>query len=556
MEEKKVSSGAEKVENTEKKNINKTKGTVKQERKTKAMELREQRKENAAKRKAERLEKAAQRREERKKRAEMLRHETKAQRMKRKERERKERIALAEKRRAEAKERALKNKELRLKKKEARLAARKERRQRHAPGYGGWLAATITLGVTTLVLGSVVTAEAIEMTKQRSVAGAGYRSTFYELVGLMDEMETDLSKLRVANSTSEVRQLATDLYVQSSLAEGALERFPVSVQNCASMTSYINSTRDLSGEILASLGRGNGLSAEQAQEIDALYEKQSALKSKMNVLANEMTDADFKCLLKGGDGKFSQLFASLDEKKNEVVQATVSLGEKISTGEGEELVRRYFADYNIKTVEQTGEAVSDSIACYNYSLTDTRGREIFAQISKEGGKLIFFDSYEKCEAKNFNIEKCEEIAEDFLESIGIDEVESVFVSESGTTVDFTFVAEQNDVLLYPDTVKVKVCETKGKVIGMEAADYYASHRARKIGKPTISKARAIEEVGDKMKVTATNLAIIPLRGEEVLCYECEGKRGNKSYLVYVDAKTGEEVAIYTVVESKQGMFLK
>lgn len=545
-----MSSGAEKVEYVENKAPRKS--TIKQERKMKAMELREKRKEKMAERKAHRLEMMAQRKEERRKRAELLKHETKTQRMKRLEREKKERLALAEKRRTEAKERALKNKELRLKKKEERLAHRRERRERNR-GYGGWLAATIALGVSTLVLGSVVTAESVALNEQNGMAGAGYRSSFYELVGLMDEMENDLSKLRIASSSSEVRTLATNLYVNSSLAESSFERFPVCVQSATGMTEYINSTKALSDEILSLTAKGKTLSKEQETRLNELYEKQATLKSKMNVLANDMTDADFKCLLKGGEGRFSELFSSFGTEER--TKKTSSIEAKVSAGEGEEFLRKIFADYSIKTIEQTGEAISSSISCYSYSMTDNRGRDYYAQVSKQGD-LIFFDSYEKCEAKNYNVEKCEEIAEDFLESLGLDDMETVFVSESGTTVDFTFVAEQGNVLLYPDTIKVKVCETKGKVVGMEAVQYYENHHERKIEKPEITKKQAIEEVGDKIKVTATNLAIIPLRGEEVLCYECEGKSGKQSYLVYVDARTGEEVAIYSIVESKQGAFLK
>lgn len=558
MEEKKLSSGAEKVERTEKASKKeKSPKTIREERKTKRMELIAARKEKQAKRRAERLEQRAARMEERRKRREMLKNETRTQRMKRKEREKRERIALMEKRREARKERALKNKELRLKKKEARLAERQHRRERN-PGTGGWLAAVISLGVTTLVLSSVVTAGAVNMMDMGNAANSGYRSTFYELVGLMDEMENDLSKLQASSTLSEQRALATELLVNSSLAESSLERFPIEMASSSAMTGIINGTRSFSDELLASLAKGKKMSEEDYETVEKLYEKQAKLKSEMNELANSMEKSDFSLLAKG-KGRFCELFKSLEEKGEELkesVETNSMEGEEITATAGEDLLYRYFSDYGITEVERSGEAVTSNLSCYNYTLRDERGREIFAQLSKQG-KLFFFDSYEACSAKNYTIDRCEEIAEDFLESIGLDDMESVFVSESGTSVDFTFVYEtESDVLVYPDTVKVKVCETKGKVVGMDAVGYYNTHKERTLPSPKITEEQALDSVSVRLVVEDVELALIPLRGEETLCYEVHGTRGEKEYLVYLDAETGEEVAIYTIINTKQGKILK
>ena len=144
---------------------------------------------------------------------------------------------------------------------------------------------------------------------------------------------------------------------------------------------------------------------------------------------------------------------------------------------------------------------------------------------------------------------------EFLAGLGLEEMESVFVSESGTSVDFTFVYEQDDVLVYPDLVRVKVCETRGKVVGIEAAEFWNTHRYRAIPAPKLTKAEAKEKAG-RLNVEEIELAIIPVNGQETLCYELYGKHGEESYLVYIDAQSGEEAAIYTIVETKQGNILK
>lgn len=599
MEEKQMSDGAEKVERTEKaakksaskgtqakkRNEEKTRAAIREERKLLAEERRAERKAQEAERKAAFAEREAQRKEERRKRRELLKNETEAQRMKRREREKKERLALLEKRKTERKERALKAKELRLREKEAKLENRKHRREQRTPGVGGWLAAVVSLGVSTLVLATIVTAGAFNMRDMNAVASAGYRSSFYELTGLMDEMETDLSKLRVSSTAAGQRNLATDLLVNSSLAAGALERFPAEWSDASSLTSFINGTRDFSKELLTRLASGNGMTEEDEARAEELYEKQANAKRKLNTLANEMTDGDLRSFLKNGEGKIGEMLHGFDERGQKAEQgapaetrepslspnedparehageenvtetAELALGAEISSAEAQEYVRQYFKDYELKTVDFVGETVSRRITCYNFTALDQRDRELFVQISKEGGKLVFFDYYETCTAKNYNVERCEEIAEEFLAGLGLEEMESVFVSESGTSVDFTFVYEQDDVLVYPDLVRVKVCETRGKVVGIEAAEFWNTHRYRAIPAPKLTKAEAKEKAG-RLNVEEIELAIIPVNGQETLCYELYGKHGEESYLVYIDAQSGEEAAIYTIVETKQGNILK
>jgi len=85
----------------------------------------------------------------------MLKHETKEARLNRKAEEREAKIqARVAKREAAVAERQARR-EHRIKVRAEKRANRKERQ--HAPGVGGWLAAVISLGVTTLALGTMLT---------------------------------------------------------------------------------------------------------------------------------------------------------------------------------------------------------------------------------------------------------------------------------------------------------------------------------------------------------------------------------------------------------------
>ena len=178
-----------------------------------------------------------------------------------------------------------------------------------------------------------------------------------------------------------------------------------------------------------------------------------------------------------------------------------------------------------------------------------------AQLSKKGGKVVMFNSYKDCSAKNFSVERCIDIAQDFLDDLGFDNMKAVWTSENGTTCNLNFAYEQNGVIYYPDIIKVKVCEERGIVTGMEGISYVLNHTSRKAVKAAISKGEAQKKLNSAFEVETSRLAVIPHDEQETLAYEFSGTFDGNTYYIYVDAKTGVEIEVFTVIGTKQGRAL-
>ena len=54
---------------------------------------------------------------------------------------------------------------------------------------------------------------------------------------------------------------------------------------------------------------------------------------------------------------------------------------------------------------------------------------------------------------------------------------------------------------------------------------------------------------------SAHLALIPVRGREMLTYEFICMSGEEQFILYLDARTGEEVRIFRVHASAQGSYL-
>ena len=542
---------------------------IKAEKKQRRLEKKLEAKQKRLDRIAAIKEKMAERREKRRERRDMLKHETKEARLKRIAEEKKAKIeARNAKREARAAERQAKR-EHRLKVRAERRADKKERQ--HAPGFGGWLAAVIALGVTTLALGTMMTFGWISMNGLEADMASIHTESVYELNSIVDNLDAQLSKARVSSSPAEQIKLLNEISIDSEMAEIILERLPVETQLSENMTSFVNKMGDSAQSMLNTLARGGELSESQKATISYMYETNRQMKSVINEMAASATPKNIMKAWRNKDGNFmTESFSTLEnntvetpkeindgpfaENIKKVSAKNLENLKEISATQAEELAKKYFESYKLTDVRCTGEAVASQLECYNLELKTNDG-DMFAQITKKGGKVVMFDSYKDCSQNNFSIERCIDIAEDFLESLGFDDMEAVWTSENGTTCNLNFVYEDDDIIFYSDMIKVKVCEERGIVTGMEALAYCLNHTERNAQKATVSKSEAKAKLNSSFSVKGSRLCVIPVENNEVLAYEFYGNYGENDYYIYIDAKTGEEVEVLTVIGTKQGRAL-
>ena len=542
---------------------------LREERKQKRLEKKLEAKQRKLDRAAYLKEKRAERAEKRKERRDMLKKETRAQRYQRVKEEREAKIeARNAKRRAAVEERKAKR--------EHRLRVRAEKQQnkrenKHAPGFGGWLAAVISLGVTSLALATMLTFGWISMNGFTADMAEVHTQSLYELNSIVDNLDTDLAKARVSNSANDQVRILNDIAIESQMAEVILERMPVDGQLTQNMTSFLGKMGDSAQSMLYSVANGKPLTDSQAATLEHMYNTNLQLKQILNELTSK---ANSKDIIKAMQGKADNLlFKSFDEIQHNNIETPKEIHdgpfaeqidkvsaknlenmEEISAAHAEELAKSYFNSYNLTGASCTGEAIANQLECYNLNLNTADG-DMFVQISKKGGKVVMFDSYKDCNAKNFDVERCIAIASDFLESIGFNNMKAVWTSENGSTCNLNFAYEQDGVILYPDIVKVKVCEERGVVTGIEGLAYVLNHTERNIKPAAITMGEAQDKLHTAFEVEASRLTVIPFDGNETLAYEFFGTYGGNAYYVYIDATTGDEIEVFTVIGTAQGRAL-
>ena len=576
-----VSSGAEKVEvikeqvrETKKSNDDKVKKekTAAQKRVKTALKEKEDKQKQAQEKAAAKKKKQEERR--------ALQEKRKAERKALQEKRAEERKALREKRKAKMEEnrrerahaKATRRQE-QAREKARREEKKKQRNEQRANGRkqsnSGWIAAVAVLGATTLGLATALTLDSVERNKMQAGMNAGYRSNAYELMEIIEHVDDDLDRVRIANTPQQQSRILTDLLVQLRLAELDLEKLPVAMEQEMQISAFVNRTAKACEGMLAKLRNGGELDENDKQALQRFYQINAQIKQEIDGLAESMTDDTIREFLKKGEGKMQEVLSKLDEltmtengKLMEEMKSKMKgagmqpnapaptpnadANAKIDTAKAEELCQSYFAEYGVTQFTCVGETVTEREQAYNVQGYTENGTMLFAEIDYNNGQLIRFDFFEDCNEETFDFENAERIATQFLEKLGYQDMQAVRLTPNGTDADFMFVYTKDDVAFYPDTVKVKVCRTRGLVTSFDASKYLRHHtdRTRPATKLSLQDAKA--KLCEQVAVQSARLTVVQtLRGERA-AYEFWCAYEDQNYLIYTDAETGAEIAILNV----------
>ncbi len=534
-----------------------------QKREERQKELQKRKEEKAEKRSAKQTEKERIKQEKEKVRANKRLELARIKANKKAEKEKAQANKLREKNRSKAQLREQKAQE----KKEKRES--RERRRKDNKGLGGWLAAVISLGVATLILSGILTYTFLMPTPADTALESTYQRSFYDVVERVDNIDLNMSKFLASNDNEAKQTYLLDLAVNSELAENDLQQLPLQDENKYYTAKLVNQIGDFSKYLNKKLINGEKLSQTDIESFKRLYEANITFKNTLqsmmagmgvdysfsNMNNNDIVLENFKELQNLSveypeliyDGPFSD-----GQNDREIKGLT---GEEISEVRAKEIFSSIFADKNLEKVENAG-STSANLECYNVqAMVD--GDVLFAQISKKGGKLIMFDYAGECNNVNYSEDYAIEKGKDFLTNkLSIADMKEVWVNLSGNVYTVNYAYEKNDVIVYSDLIKVRICADSGNVLGLEATSYWTNHVERAISKPELTKSQAAGKINTSIELQTGRLVVVPVGQQtEKLCYEFVGTSDGETYFIYIDALNGKQVEMFRVIDSEQGTML-
>ena len=414
----------------------------------------------------------------------------------------------------------------------------------------------------------------VRFKKQKDLTEDEYNRSMYEMIGYVKNINTQLNKLEVITGKKIVITTLADIWRQSNLAKENLANLPVTQENMGYTSKYLAQLSDYCYYLLEKVASNKEISYEEYENIFKLSGYASKLFSvtskifddlnsgklkwdeveevansnlsdvqDINIYSIAKTFQDYAGLIY--DGAFSEHILNIKPK--------MLTGKIISKEEAESRLKQIFGEDLIEEIKFISEQ-SSNVDLYHFSLKLKYEETIKnVYITKDSGLLYLMISDRKVESKKITEKRAIEIGKEYLEKIGITDVVDTYYYTEENMITINYAYKENDIIMYPDLIKVKIALDNSEVCSLEMQGYIFNHTKRNISSNIKSIEEAKEIINPNVKIKETKIAIIPTDAkEEILCFEFKCTYDNKDYLIYVNAESLEEENVLIMLDTVNG----
>lgn len=405
-----------------------------------------------------------------------------------------------------------------------------------------------------------------------------YNSNFYELVDYIQNVETYLSKSTISTSSTHSAETLTYLWREANLAQTYLSELPIQSQELENTSKFLNQVSDYSYALSRKNIKGEDLTEEELKNLEELHSYSLELENTLNELALELENGalSWKDLTKKDNGQFAQsvsssldIFDQLEQNFHEysglIYDGAFSehltssnpkmiKGDEISEEDAAKKAKDFLGENNVSEISNLGANENANILAYNFSIKNNDGKTTYISISKKGGYVIYSSFNREIKEQKLNYEEANSKALEYLKQKGFDNMkETYYLAENGIlTINYAYV--QQDIIMYPDLIKIKVALDDGEILGIETTGYLSNHEERNLRTAKITKEEAKKKLNKNLNIMSEKMAVIPTEYKtEIFCYEFKGKIDDREFIVYINAETGEEEDILVIYNTPNGV---
>ena len=437
------------------------------------------------------------------------------------------------------------------------------------------LSIIVVLFSIIVILGMYIYKKQLEY---RQLSDNSYNMAFYELVDYVQNVEVYLAKALISNSPESGATSLSNVWREANMALTSLSQLPINANELENTSKFLNQVSEYSYSLYTKNLRDEELSNEDMENIKNLHQYSVELENTLNQLSADLNNGriSFGELEKKGNSVFAKEVSNISKDSFSNLEQTfheysgliydgafsehITTKEKVGlTGENidEETAKNkaieFIGNNNIKEINSYGKSEGD-INVFNFGITYNDDSTCMVSISEKGGHLVYMDKNREVLSEVISEKEADNKAKEYLKSKGFSNMEETYyLKESGiATINYAYV--QENVLMYPDLIKVKVALDNGEILGIETTGYLNSHRERNIKEPKISVKKAKETLNKNLNIESERLVVIPTEWQtEIECWEFEGNVEGLDFIVYVNSQTGKEEDILIITNTPNGI---
>ncbi len=413
----------------------------------------------------------------------------------------------------------------------------------------------------------------------RQASENSYNMAFFELVDYVQNVENYLAKSLISSTPEHGAETLTHLWRESNLAQSYLSRLPIESQELSNTEKFLNQVSDYSYSLSRKNIYNEKLTDDDFDNLKELHTYSVELENTLNQLSEDLNSGRFSWgeLTEKGTVAFAQQvdniskesFSNLEENFHEYSgliydgaysehltsnEPKALTGDDVDENKAKEIAEKFIGKDNIKEISSLGFYENATIPVYDFSVNNNNDETINISISKKGGHVVNMNANRDISAEIISDEEVKNKAKEFLDSRGFINMQETYYLKQEGIVTINYAYKQDNVIMYPDLIKVKVALDNGEILGVETTGYLNNHTVRNINDIKITEERARENLNDDLEIISSGLAVIPTEWKtEILCYEFKGKVEDKEFLVYINAENGREEDILIITNTPNGI---
>jgi spore germination protein len=411
---------------------------------------------------------------------------------------------------------------------------------------------------------------------------ATYNASFMQLVSYVDGLDVGLAKGTVAGSSGQYVNHLTDVWRQSNLAKESLSRLPIQSGAFMRTSKFLTQTGDLSYLIARKKAAGQPVNEADLAKLTRLRREALLVGRELHRIQRAAIagNFDWRVIQRGASTGLRQGTKNLTSDEFKRVDRALAdyptlqydgpfsdhvdritprglTGPAVSQDEAARRALRMVADPGRYRARFKGMTRGKMVA-YAFDLlpsSSDRSR-VAVDVSQKGGHVVWATNTRAPGVPRLASQEAGRAALSLMQRLDLPVMEATYAQVIGGVVTIPYVAVQDNVLIYPDMVKVAVALDRGEVLSYDALTYLTNHRTRTKADltPVLTEAQARAKVNSILKIQATRLAVIPLEvpGQDVLAWEFKAEKDGETYYDYINARNGREERILKIVSTPQG----
>jgi len=398
-------------------------------------------------------------------------------------------------------------------------------------------------------------------------AEGGYQRAFHQLIDHTVNIESNLAHLQVSMDR---RQQIADLdrvRLHATAAREELAQLPLTTVRLGKTTAFFGSLMDTTEALALKLLDNEQLNDQDRAKLKGMHDSALYARDELYTVSQVANSGRMRWIDAERLGAYDYTGATknplvenllrfdgglkVDPKPVSIPVYKAVTGTDVTAQQAADVAARFVGDLLQPGTLKPVHEVAGDVPTYQLEGTARGGQPLAIQVTRKGGHPLWMLAQRIPAQRTLDQNQAIARAEEFLKARAstLDGTTPlafmpVTYQESENVALVNLAPREGDVVLYPDTIRVKVALDNGEILGFQARDFLQHHTARQLPEPKLTEQEARSKVNPSLQVQNVRKALILNdRNEEVLTWEVRGAMDNHAYQVYVNAQDGREERI-------------